>query len=249
MRRFAEQVIAWWDRDRNRVFKMRTEYAQGSGPMIWTYATHTVELMRAVIDASERSRMTTAIPQVRLMIELAMTSIWLYLLPAEAAKALVHETIRQQRATVRDAIAAGYTESEYDEILARLDTEKAEHEEDKSPAGKSFEQRCRAIEGGLGMYVMWRLLSRMSHAGGNVADHYLIATQVDDQNPLGVVFNPNPDDDAHESTLGIAVCMLLAALKVCDLVDGEGRRKTQLRKAAKRIGIALEFNLAAPAAT
>ncbi|WPR91330.1 hypothetical protein [Microbacterium rhizosphaerae] len=243
MRAFAQQIIDWWDRDRGRDFKMKTEYVQGAGPIVWTYATHAVEVMRVVLRQSELGRMAVVASEVRLMIELGMTSIWLYLQPVPAAKALLHETLRQHRATVRDAIAVGH--DGFEELLKRLDAEQAENDGDSSPTGKSFEQRCRAIDGGLEMYVMWRLYSRMSHATGNLADHYLLEVPISAENPLGIALNPDGEEDTHESSLGLAICMLLVALKACDLIDAEGRRTTQIRTAAKKIGLGLDFKLIA----
>jgi len=244
MRAFAQQIIAWWDRDRGRDFKMKVDYVQGAGPIIWAYATHVVELMRVVLRQSELGKMAVAASDVRLMIELGMTSIWLYLQPATSAKALLHETLRQHRTTVRDAIATGH--DGFEELLAKLDAEQAENDGDGSPAGKFFEQRCRAIDGGLEMYVMWRLHSRMSHATGYLADHYLVEVPISAENLMGIELNPDGTEDTHESSLGPAICMLLVALKACDLIDDEGRRTTQIQKAAKRLGIGLDFKIVEP---
>lgn len=76
--------------------------------MIWSYAHHAVELLRLVVTLSEEDRLVLAVPQIRLLLELAMTSIWLYLNPDNAAGALIHEDLRQKKATVDEALKAGH---------------------------------------------------------------------------------------------------------------------------------------------
>lgn len=37
------------------------------------------------------------------------------------------------------------------------------------------------------------------------------------------------------------MCWLIAAMKVCNLIDGKGRLKSQIAKAEKRVGLGLDF--------
>lgn len=211
--------------------------------MIWSYAHHAVELLRLVVTLSEEDRLVLAVPQIRLLLELAMTSIWLYLNPDNAAGALIHEDLRQKKATVDEALKAGHEQLR--DLVARLEAEQAPFLGDASREGQYIAHRFKAIDGGSEMYPLYRVLCGDSHATARLADFYLENHDRDKAHPLGIVLNPDAKLDSHESTLGIAISMTLCALKACDLVDAKGRRKSQLAKAAKRFGITLEFRLAA----
>lgn len=242
LRAFAKRLIHAWDRDRDRTFKMKREYADATGPVIWSYTQHVVELMRTVLDLSEQDRIVIAIPLIRLAVENTMTSIWMYLYPG-AARAIIHEGLRTRRAGIKDILevgAAGFDEAKLAEVEAQLE----EFSDHALPAGRYFDKRCREIVDGLGVYATWRVYSGLSHAGLTLADFYLREIPQTDTDPMGIAFDPDAKLSAHEAFLGSAVCMLIASLKICDQIDGEGRRKTQVERAAKKMGITLDFKLA-----
>jgi hypothetical protein len=235
MRSFARWLIEQWDRTDAQDFVMRNEYVQGGGPMIWSYAKHSVELMRTVLDLSEQNRMVIAIPLIRLVTENAMTSIWLYLEP-DNARAMVHEGFRQRRAALQDILltgAEGFDSSHVDDANRVLD----EFADADLPAGRHFDQRCKEIVGGFSVYCSWRVMSSYSHAGLAMGDFYLFET---DQAP-GVGFNKVAVMDHHEAWLGTAICMLIAAMKACNEIDGKGRLRSQLDRAMRRMKIGVEL--------
>ncbi|MGN6127533.1 MAG: DUF5677 domain-containing protein, partial [Humibacter sp.] len=103
LRAFARWLVEQWDRVRVQPFEMKPEFAQGGGQVIWSYANHVVELMRTVLDLSEQDRMVIALPLIRLMVENAITSIWLYLEP-ENVRAVIHEGLRQRKAALENVL-------------------------------------------------------------------------------------------------------------------------------------------------
>lgn len=242
LRSFANRLIALWDRDLDRTFKMKRDYVAAGGPIIWSYTQHAVELVRSILELSKQDRIVITIPLIRLTLESAMTAIWLYLTPS-AARAVIHEGLRQRQAALKEVIELG-TDGFDDRNLSSIAKQLDEFAADSLPAGKSFCERCRAIVDGPGVYATWRVMSSFSHAGMAMGDFYLTTVEPKPDAPTGIALNSAAKMDHHEAWLGTAVCMLLAALKVCDLIDGEGRRKNQIAKAAKRMGITLDFALA-----
>ncbi|BAS11828.1 hypothetical protein AHiyo8_01310 [Arthrobacter sp. Hiyo8] len=190
--------------------------------------------MRTIIDLSEADRMLHALPLIRLMVENAMTAIWLYLEPSNA-RAIIKEGFRQRRAAFENLVeteAEGFDRSDIDEINGILETLDIEL--------PPFEQRCRQIVGGLEVYIHWRLLSTYSHAGMGLGDLYLEEIA----EPPGLAFAPDAKLQGHESWLGTALCMLLAAMKVCNLIDGKGSLKSQIEQAERKIGVPMIFTKA-----
>lgn len=241
MRAFAGKLIASWDRDRGRTFRLR-ESERTIGVVIWSYTKHVVELMRTVLDLSRSDRMVVAIPQIRLMTELTMTGVWLHLYP-EKVRAIIHESLRQKRASIKDIIALGRDGFD-DALLQTIEAQVDEFSDDADPAGKHFEARCREVADGLGVYATWRVMSSLSHPGLAMADFYLREADDEGVHPAGLTFQPDAKLNSHEAWLGTAICMLICALRACDLVDADGRRKTQIARAARRMGITAEFRRA-----
>jgi len=235
IRAFARKLIAQWDRADNLPFEMKTEYIQGGGPMIWSYAKHSIELMRTVLDLSEQNRMVIAIPLIRLVTENAMTSIWLYLEPGNA-RAMVHEGFRQRRAALQDILQTGvegFDTSHVDDANRVLD----DFADADLPAGRHFDQRCKEIVGGFNVYCSWRVMSSYSHAGMAMGDFYLFETA----EAPGIGFNKGAVMDYHEAWLGTAVCMMIAAMKTCNEIDGKGRLRAQIERAMSRMNIGVEL--------
>ncbi len=238
LRAFARWLIEQWDRVRVRPFEMKPEFARGGGQMIWSYTNHVVELMRTVLALSEQNRLVIALPLIRLMVENAVTSIWLYLEP-ENVRAVIHEGLRLRKAALENVLetaAEGYDQSDVDEVAEEME-EFAQHD---LPAGRSFEQRCRSIAGGMDVYMSWRVLSSLSHAGMAMGDFYL---EEIDQAP-GIAFAPDVEAPNHEPWLGTAICMVIAALKTCNEIDGKGRLRAQVARAEKRMGISMTLQKA-----
>jgi hypothetical protein len=241
MRRFAQRFIDLWDRDRDRQVTMLVEYANAGGPVIWSLANHSVELCRTLLLLSEQNRLIVAMPLMRLMIENAVSAVWLHLKP-EAGRAMVAEGLRQRVAAIREIIsqdAAGFTQETLDDWQSQLD----EFKIDAHPEGKSFEQRCLAIDGGGSLYTTWRVASSLSHAGMAIGDFYLESAEITNSNPLGIEMHPDAVLSPHEAWLGTSICMLLTSLKAFDYVTEKRRFRAQIDAGAKRMGIELNFKL------
>lgn len=212
---------------------MKSEYVgAGGGAVIWSFSNHVVSLMRTVLDISEQDRVIIAVPLIRLMVENTMTGIWLYLEPSNIM-AILKEGFTKRKAAIGNIIetgAEGFGSSdleEVDRILGAFDNSTL----------PPFEQRCRQIDGGLSVYCTWRVMSTYSHAGMGMADFYL--EEIEEEPGLALV--PDAGLENHEAWLGTAICMLIAAMKLVDNIDYAGGLKSQLERAAQRMGISLAF--------
>ena len=205
IRTFITKHIALWDRDAERPFEMKSEYVCGTGPIIWSLTNHTVELAQTIVELSAADRMIIATPLIRLCVENAMTAAWMLVTP-DAVKATLHEGMRQRRAAIKEVLEQGLTGFD-DESLLAAERDVEEFEGNKSPEGKSVEQRFKALKGGAGVYVTYRILSSLSHAGMTLGDHYLAEIPVSPDAPAGVAFDRERKLDSHQAWLGTAAAV------------------------------------------
>ncbi len=237
LRAFARKLIAQWDAAQRKPFHMKIEYdGAGGGPILWSFTNHVVNLMRTVLDLSEQNRGIIAVPLIRLMVENTMTGVWLYLEPANIW-AILTEGFQKRKTAIIGVIKSetdGFDKSDVDKIDRILETF------DKA-ALPPFEQRCEQIEGGKPIYVIYRVLSTYCHAGMGMGDFYL--KEIDEEPWLARV--PDAELESHEAWLGTAVCMLLASMRLVDLIDHRGSLRAQVERAAKKMGVTLNFTKAA----
>lgn len=59
----------------------------------------------------------------------------------------------------------------------------------------------------------------------------------------GLALKPDATLDHHEARLGTATCMTIASLQAYNEIDGRGSQRTQVERAAKKMGISLSLPL------
>jgi len=242
LRRFVQSFIDLWDEHQGNTVDLHVEHAE-SGVAIWSLANHSVELSRTVLLLSEQDRMIIAVPLIRLLLENMITAAWLYVSP-EAARALVHEGLRNRVAAIREVVQrdiAGFTPDLLDEWKAQLDGFSGED----TAEGRHFEKRCRTLVDGPSVYTTWRVASALSHAGTTLSDFYLVAVEKTDQNPIGIAVNRASILPFHEAWLGTTAWALIGSMKAFDLASAEHPFSAEIADGAARMGINLEFQLIA----
>jgi hypothetical protein len=186
-----------------------------------------------------------AMPLVRGTYEFAITAHWAAQTP-DGAEAMVNELYRQ-----RTAMSQVMSRSAVDlwregaTSIEGLDRERLASESDAS--GRSFEQRCNDLSpGGADAYVVYRIMSEQVHAGALVVDNYLVP----DESDLGVRLRIDPKPATTEEvalwTFHIAASFVWAGRAV-DYFDRRHLRRTELRTAAKKLGISSELKLSTAA--
>lgn len=236
---FAQKLIRLWDQHADRPFNIEGGRQPAGAVMARALTMHTVELGRAILVLYKNGMTFQAVPLVRHAMESAMTAAWLSV-QDRAGIGMVRSGENSRRQIFEDLERQGRTYPEHirTEIAKTLEDLKA----DDAPEARKLEARFKAVIGGDGMYVMYRMASGLSHPGTALTDHYVVAAEEAD---LGVEFVVNKTFEESEAWLGIYVCMAILAQTATDNLDSKHPHKTQLRKAANRIGISANIILAA----
>lgn len=207
---------------------------------IWTFAHHAVRLSRAVLALHQAGHDLEAMPLIRQTLECAMNAAWLLVTEGGGA-ALSAVDKKSRRVMFREVTELGL--ADLSEVLRRIEEEEARNEETVSRT-RSFEERCRAIEGGPQIYAMWRTVSLYSHATSSVADVYLESVPVADDAPMGVAMLLTADWDQSETWLRVQALMLLLAQIAADDALAKPMHRTQLSRARRRLGVSWQIRRA-----
>jgi hypothetical protein len=242
IRGLISRLVRSWDRERGRGFNMKIEYAKAAGPMIWSLTHHTTRLSKTICDLSRTDDMLVAVPLIRLCIDNAMTAAWLAV-DQQAAEALIHEGLRQRKNAVDGLVKAGAEGFDADELKKAAD-ELDRFEPRKLAEGQHVEPRMKAIKNGQQSYSLYRIASSFSHAGMTLADSYLQAIPASADAPLGLALAPDNKLDHVEAWLGTTASMLTLAMSAYNMIDADGRQKSQVDRAAKQIGMGTKIELA-----
>lgn len=226
-------------------FTMSSEYAEGTGPAVWTLANHTLELAHAVLVLAPRAKLVTALPQIRLMIDCALTAAWLSVEPA-AFGSLVHERSRQRKRTIESILETNVIGNLSTRDLDEAVDELQGNEPLQLAAGRNLEQRFKAMEGGHALYNTYRIASSFSHASIHLIDNYLRSMPKSKRAPLGVGIDPDGDVGSDAAWLGVAACMVMLALSAVDKIDAEHRLAAEVADGYEQLGITPTIALVAP---
>jgi hypothetical protein len=112
------------------------------------------------------------------------------------------------------------------------------------PQAKNFEQLCGDLEpDGPTLYLLYRILSKTSHAGPYTIDQYMTAAEPDpdDEGQPGDIdalhrLPLNPGIDPPLASFLAAASLVLAGRAV-DFIDPARTRRSELRRAARTVGI------------
>ena len=143
----------------------------------------------------------------------------------------MNEEYRQRRAHIRtlEKAAAEVFRAAAPGIAARM-------QEDRTTASsaRNFEGICNDLAGaGPDAYAVYRLMSHLSHASGLVADQYLTWT---DEAPHLKLRMKAQQPDTAVWTFFVPASLVWAGRAV-DYFDDVRRRRSQLRRAARELGI------------
>lgn len=220
-------------------FMLKEGIHPSNGLMIHTLTHHTVRLSKAILIGADAGLDVELMPQIRTSMECAVTAAWL-LVTKDAGLALTREGARQRKAALEGMVSFGHDASEsLAETLQTFDNLFPF----ASGEGASFEKRCKALEGGAELYLTYRAASLYAHAGMGIADHYVTASPSPDPTNLGLMVNTGAQLETIETWIAFQACMLLIAQKACDTARARAQHRTQLAKAAKRLGIVGELPL------
>ena len=173
------------------------------------HVDHAMTLTDAVTLLAESEMFVQLVPLVRMTLECAVTAAWFSGTTGSGDAALLEGT-RLRRALATDA--ARLVEADSSEAIADLDATMQELGAVDSTEAPKFEARCRSLVGGDWLYVAYRHLSELSHAGSLLLDHYVQPSEVSEANPLGFEYVSEDDPVAGRDVLGLDCWLVHIAL-------------------------------------
>jgi len=162
---------AIWDTETNRTtVELRTDIDVQVTVLVRCLAAHAADCARGALTLYEASQPVAAVPVIRSLMDDAVTARWVLAVP-DGWKALVSEGSRARAAVLRDPIAANTEWADAASEVRRQEyAEQAKALGAAPPSYQKFEQRLRALEGTDDMYMVYRYLSGLSHAGAETID-------------------------------------------------------------------------------
>lgn len=208
------------------------------GMSIYANVDHATRLTKAVLALADRELYLELVPLIRMTLECAVTAAW-YSVTPHSGDAALQEGTRQRRALINAVELA--TQDSFEDSLRRLDADLSELDAFKSSEARQFEQRCRSLQGGDWLYVIYRELSGFSHAGALLLDHYI---QPAEETPLGFEYVGDSNRVRAASDLATQVFVIHLALSAWDLVVPNAARSATLAAVAADASFASEIRRA-----
>lgn len=243
----ARSLIDSWDgHEGKREFAQR---GQAPSPArfvtIYGLTAHAYRLGSVVLDLLDDGRELECFPVLRLAYECAIKTQWVAQ-AGDGAEAFVNESLRQRRAAAK-TLAAGGSEIMRDAGQRMLSEEDENHATSSNAQARYFEQMCTDLTpGGHELYAYFRLLSGYSHATAYIIDAYIDPTP-DRRNVRALRQHAQPSDGTTWRYF-VALSLVLAGRAV-DYIDVTHARRSELREAARRLGIPSELHLTHAART
>lgn len=223
-----------WEKGGGEGGDFRAELDATRAVAIHTHAHHAVKMARALLVLDDAHAAAETSPVVRLIFECGVLAAW-FLLREGSGHSMVWKGSEDRKKALKEAAAlgtdVGASLTEAADAIKYLD-EAGVHK------GWIFKQQCEYLEGGAQLYVLYRVITMESHAGLGIADMYSIS---DESSPIGVAFNPDPENSTRASALGVAASMLFLAVKADELARLKPRRTTQLKKISAKLGVGMRI--------
>ena len=214
-----------------------------TGVAIRVLADHAVALTNSIVLLVEHDMFIQAAPLIRLTMECGITSAW-YSVDLNSGKAANHEGARQRRLILESMFQdAGIGDEQLVNEAIENVRALAKYE---SAAARKFEQRCNKIVGGKDLYIHYRILSQVSHAGLALLDPYLHEVDITSENPIGYAFLKKVNYTSAQVSLGYQVSMLCLTLTSWDNISKDRPNSSRLQSVADRFGCNRNIELIKP---
>lgn len=209
---------------------------------VHSLAAHVHRLADAALILMEADRPLEAMPLVRLAFESAITAMWLAQ-NEEGGRALVNEFSRQQRAT-RQSLSKSKNPAFAAQELDLSYVDAPDLHSYSSAQARAFQQMCEDFNGGADLYIYYRLMSAFSHPGLRVIEEYILPS--DEGDDVKGLLNVSRFSPSAMWLFFIAASVVWAGTAF-DYIDVARRRRSQLRQAAKAIGVTRDLHLTSAA--
>ena len=219
-----------WPLDSAMVSIPIIEGRQATGIATYLLARHAVETNRAIRKLFELGMELQAVPLMRVVMESAVTAAWMTITENAGAASLYF--VADQRLKALNALqnlsdSNVNSDSEWKSLKESLKNE-------ASSAADNFIQRCESLEGGEGIYAIYRLLSGFSHPNLGLLESYSKPAAEPDGK---FSFTDSHLQDQDETFLAFNVCMLALALSAWGKYEETGKLALQVKTLGERFGI------------
>ncbi|HET7386780.1 MAG TPA: DUF5677 domain-containing protein [Nocardioidaceae bacterium] len=239
MKAVIEELLESWTTEQRTVeLRQRERRADATRFVaIHSLAAHVHRLGGAALILVGADRTLESMPIVRCAYESALTAMWLAQNEAGGG-AFVSEFSRQQRATERSLAKSNNPKFASAVNLPYVDA--PDIASNSAAQARAFEQMCGDFDGGVDLYIYYRLMSAYSHAGLRVVEEYIRPTE-DGADVASLLKTPRFESG------GMWLFFLAASLiwggTAFDYIDVARRRRSDLRRAARTIGIVRDLQL------
>lgn len=238
-RAIIRQLIEIWENAASRkTIPLRADLDLQVTVLVRGLAAHAVDCSRGVLTLYEAGQPVAAGPLLRTLMEDSVTAGWVLVVP-DGWKDLLSDGSKARARALREAM-----EAKSDGATGEWEERRQEYEDqarDLGPASPSytiFEQRLNAIAGTDGMYLVYRYLSGLTHAGADIVDLYTAGNP----NPgLPVTYRRFAAHSMAALLLGHGVASLLQALIAWDTTQPGRPNRTELDKIASELGVMDEW--------
>lgn len=242
----GRDLIAGWQRyvdshDDHFTFGQRQHRpSEGRFGVVFALAAHLHQLAPIALDLLERDAVLEATPLVRLMYESALKAVWMQQ-HEHAWVSFIREEARTREA-IQKTLARGKPAWMKNGADGFPGIDLPDWDPGSDAQARNFERLCDDLApGGAEAYVIYRLLSRLSHPSAHLADRYSWAN--DNGEWQGVRPTPDRARDDRDLITYFAVASLIWAGTAVDYMDPPRTRRSETREAAKRLGIPRDLHL------
>ena len=219
-----------WPSSANTVGIPVIDGRQITGIGTYVLARHAVETNRAILLLWNQGMQLQAIPLMRALMESAVTASWMTI-TKDSGLASLHFVATERIKLLNDLQQISSYENDG---ISQWEEIKKQHSSSASSEAKQFEQRCNSLEGGEGIYAIYRLLSGLSHPSLNLVESY---TKQDIRSEHGFIFTDAHLQKLEETLLAFNTCMLALALAAWGKYEESGALALKVRTLGDRFGI------------
>lgn len=234
-----DSLIVSWDALASVDIRVEDRTTLARFGLAYGLAAHAHRLARVAHPLLTGGRVLEAIPLVRAAYEAALTTVWCVQIQ-DAPWALANKQIRAHRQLMQTL--------KQSRDLAKLAASIRDEElilEGGQAIGDDFQSVCDSLEpGGADAYANYRLMSAMSHPTAFLADFYLAEDNT--VKPVGVRLRDAPDQPNATPYLAMLSASLVWGGRAIDYLVQGNRRRSELRKAARVLGINPELQARDP---
>jgi hypothetical protein len=237
--KLAQSLMVSWRRSTDLTLRRRDHDIARAGTT-HALAAHVHRVAEVALDLLNRGLVIEAMPLVRSCYESALTAHWLVQVPG-APVALANEYVRNRRNLIKTlAESSPFLQS----LGERFQEDESLPEEGPVPtvSARRFDELCSDLTpGGADAYAHYRLMSSMVHPTVFLIDFYT-REDPDPANNAGFKLSNEPEQPNPMPYLAFVLASLIWAGRAVDYLDQTKARRSELRAAARKMGITSELH-------